>query len=166
MTARATRRAADPRIELLLEIIDQAFDRKGWHGTTLRGSLRGLSADEALWRPAPGRHNIWELTVHAAYWKYAVRRRLMGDAVGSFSRKPSNWPLVPEKADPAEWKRDIRLLETEHQLLREAIRTLPPARLEQRSPQGVWTNAEEIHGIAAHDLYHTGQIQLIKRLLR
>ena len=165
MTATA-RRAADVRIELLLEILDQAFDRKGWHGTTLRGALRGLTANEALWRPGAGRHNIWELTVHAAYWKYAVRRRLAGDAMSSFARKPSNWPAVPATPDTAAWKLDIRLLEQEHQLLRDVVRTMPPVKLQARSPQGVWTNAEEIHGIAAHDLYHTGQIQLIKKLMR
>jgi hypothetical protein len=159
-------RKTDPRIELLLEILDQAFDRKGWHGTTLRGSLRGVTPIDALWRPGPGRHNIWELAVHAAYWKYAVRRRLAGDAIGSFTRKPSNWPEVPNSPDAPAWKQDIRLLEEEHRLLREVVRTLPPAKLDGRSPQGVWTNAEEIHGIAAHDLYHTGQIQLIKRLMR
>jgi hypothetical protein len=166
MTARAPRRTGDPRIELLLEVVDQAFDRKGWHGTTLRGSLRGVTSEEALWRPARGRHNIWELTVHAAYWKYAVRRRLAGSASGSFARKPSNWPAVPQTPDAAAWKSDIRLLEGEHRLLREAVRTLPPARLGDLSPQRVWTMAEEIHGVAAHDLYHTGQIQLIKKLMR
>jgi hypothetical protein len=165
MGARVAHQRVDARIELLLEILDQAFDRKGWHGTTLRGSLRGVSHEQALWRPGPGRHNIWELTVHAAYWKYAVRRRLVGDATGSFARKPSNWPSVQADADEKTWKLDIRLLESEHRLLRETIRTLPPARLSERSPQGVWTNAEEIHGVAAHDLYHTGQIQLIKKLM-
>jgi hypothetical protein len=165
MGARVERQGVDERIGLLLEILDQAFDRKGWHGTTLRGSLRGIIPEQALWRPAPGRHNIWELTVHAAYWKYAVRRRLVGDAMGSFARKPSNWPSIPAKPDGKAWKLDVRLLESEHRLLRDAVRTLPPARLEERSPQGVWTNAEEIHGIAAHDLYHTGQIQLIKKLM-
>lgn len=166
MTARTRSRGSDARIELLLEILDQAFDRRGWHGTTLRGSLRGVTADEALWRPARGRHNIWELTVHAAYWKYAVRRRLAGDAAGSFARKPSDWPEVPTTPDARAWRRDVDLLGGEHRLLREVVRGLPPARLEGRSPQGVWTNAQEIHGVAAHDLYHTGQIQLIKKLMR
>lgn len=166
MTARASRRSGDGRIELLLEILDQAFDRRGWHGTALRGALRGLTATEALWRPGPGRRNIWELTVHAAYWKYTVRRRLAGGPTGSFARKPSNWPAVPETPDPAAWKLDIRLLEAEHRLLRDAVRTLPPAKLAALSPQGVWTLAEEIHGVAAHDLHHTGQIQLIKKLMR
>jgi hypothetical protein len=69
MARRLPRQAVDPLIELLLEIMDQAFDRKGWHGTTLRGALRGVTPAQALWRPGPDRHNVWELTVHAAYWK-------------------------------------------------------------------------------------------------
>ena len=155
-----------PPIGLLLRVTDQAYDQKSWHGTTLRGSLRGLTAEEALWRPAPGRHNIWELTLHAAYWKYAVRRRLAGEAMGSFERRPSNWPAVPDPPDAKAWKRDVAYLDAEHRRLRAAIAGLTPAALAKRSPKGVWTYAEEIHGVAAHDLYHTGQIQLIKRLLR
>jgi hypothetical protein len=165
MARRLPRQAVDPRIELLLEIMDQAFDQKGWHGTTLRGALRGVTPAQALWRPGPDRHNVWELTVHAAYWKYAVRRRLAGEATGSFERKPSNWPDLPDPPDLKGWKRDIALLEAEHGKLRRVVSRLSPADLERRSPKGVWTYAEEIHGIAAHDLYHTGQIQLIKRLM-
>lgn len=158
-------RVGDPVIELLLEVLDQAFDHKGWHGTTLRGSLRGVTPKQARWRPAANRHNIWELTLHTAYWKYAVRRRLAGEAHGSFDRKPSNWPEIPAPADLKAWKRDVAFLESEHRKLRETVSGLAPASLALRSPRGVWTYAEEIHGIAAHDLYHTGQIQLIKRLM-
>jgi hypothetical protein len=157
---------SDQSIALLLEILDQSFNRKGWHGTTLRGALRGVSYTDALWRPAPGRHNIWELTLHAAYWKYAVRRRLTDGAASSFDRKPSNWPAIPESANATSWKRDVVLLEVEHRKLCDAVRTLDPGELGRLSPRGVWTLAEEIHGLAAHDLYHTGQIQLIKRLMR
>ena len=164
MARRLARQAVDPRIELLLEILDQAFDRKGWHGTTLRGALRGVTPAQALWRPGPDRHNVWELTIHAAYWKYAVRR-LAGEAAGSFERKPSNWPDIPDPPDLKAWRKDIALLETEHGKLRQVVSGLSAADLERRSPKGVWTYAEEIHGVAAHDLYHTGQIQLIKRLM-
>jgi hypothetical protein len=165
MALRNKKRSTDSVIGLLLEIMDQAFDQKSWHGTTLRGALRGLTPDEALWRPAPGRHNVWELTLHAAYWKYAVRRRLAGTAAGSFDRKPSNWPAIPDPADLRAWKRDVAFLDAEHRRLRELVSGLTPAALKLRSPRGVWTYAEEIHGVAAHDLYHTGQIQLIKRLM-
>ena len=50
-----------------LDAIDLAYDRRSWHGTNLRGSLRGVTAKQAAWRPGPDRHSIAELTVHAAY---------------------------------------------------------------------------------------------------
>src|SRR2546422_7998333 len=75
-----------PQIEVLLDAIDLAFDHRAWHGPNLRGSIRGVTSREAAWRPGSGRHNIWELVVHAAYWKYAARRRLRGDRRGAFPR--------------------------------------------------------------------------------
>ena len=65
-------------IALLVEILDRAYNRRSWHGTNLRGSLRGLTPAQLAWRPGKNRHNIWEVVVHAAYWKYAVWRRLTG----------------------------------------------------------------------------------------
>jgi hypothetical protein len=158
-------RRVDPEIEVLLRLLGHAFNQKAWHGTTLRGALRGVTAAAALWRPAPTRHNIWELTVHAAYWKYVVRRRVTGEPTGSFARKPSNWPKVPAQADAKAWTSDIRLLEAEHVSLVQVVSELGGSDLRRRSPRRTWTLAEEIEGIAAHDLYHTGQIQLIKRLI-
>ncbi len=155
-----------PTVSLLLRIVDQAFDTKAWHGTTLRGDLRGLTPDAALWRPAPGRHNIWEYLLHAAYWRYIVRRRLTRDRSNRFPRTPSNWPSPPDPATTKVLKADIRLLVEEHRLLREAIAGFPARRLNAKAPESQWTYAEHIHGIAAHDLYHTGQIQLVKRLSR
>lgn len=149
---------------LLIDLVDEAFDRKSWHGTNLRGAIRGVPADLAAWRPAEGRHNIWELVVHAAYWKYAVRRRLVREKRGSFSLEGSNWWARPQDGGPTEWKRDVSLLVAEHARLRIAVETFPVSRLSQRGAGSAFTYAGLIRGAAAHDLYHAGQIQLIKRL--
>jgi uncharacterized damage-inducible protein DinB len=152
-------------LSLLLSLLDEAFDRKAWHGTTLIGSVRNLSAADAARRPAPGRHNIWEIVVHAAYWKYTVRRRLTGDKRGSFALEGSNWFARPSPGtdDDRAFKSDIRLLVAEHRALREVVARLPERALADRT--GTYTKAYLIRGIAAHDLYHAGQIQLLKRLL-
>jgi uncharacterized damage-inducible protein DinB len=148
----------------LLDALDEAYDRRSWHGTNLRGSIRGLTRAVASWRPSAGRHNIWELVVHAAYWKYAVRRRLTGDKRGSFPLRGSNWWTRPEDDSDAAWKRDIMLLASEHVALREAVAALEPTTLTRKAPGSSFTYAALVRGAAAHDLYHAGQIQLLKRL--
>src|SRR6188508_3634463 len=97
----------------LLAIVDQAYDHRSWHGTNLRGSIRGLSPADAAWRPAPGRHNIWELIVHCAYWKYTVTRRLTGAKRGSFPYEGSNF-FTRDGGTADDLRRDVRLLRRCH----------------------------------------------------
>jgi hypothetical protein len=148
-------------IPLLLDFLDEAFDRKSWHGPNLLGSIRGLTARQAAWRVAPGRHNIWEYTLHAAYWKYVVRRRLTGSTRTSFALKGSNFFERPQ--DPssgAAWKKDVEILKRQHQDLRQAVlEWQPPADIQKRRAL-----QHLIRGAAAHDLYHAGQIRLLRRL--
>jgi hypothetical protein len=159
----------NPQIAALLRILDQAFDQRAWHGTNLRGSLRGLSARDVAWRPRTGRHNIWELALHCAYWKYCVRRLLLGEKRGGFPTPGSNFWVRPQQGRAAtdkDWNETVALLEEQHRRLRAAVAGFPAARLQRRaSPRG-WTYFQTIIGIASHDLYHAGQIQLLKRLLR
>ena len=95
-------RGTQPReIRQLLSILDQAYDHRSWHGTNLRGSIRGVSPRRAAWRPGRGRHNIWELVVHAAYWKYAAWRRIAGTPRGAFPIEGSNWFRRPQESHRA-----------------------------------------------------------------
>ena len=122
-------------VQQLLSIIDQAYDHRSWHGTNLRGSIRGLSAKQAARRPRPERHNIWELVVHAAYWKYTVTRRLTGQRRGSFPLKGSNWFPRGQSANDEQWRADVVLLENMHRALREAVANLSASDL-SRKPNG------------------------------
>lgn len=153
-----------PAVATLLAQVDEAFEKRSWHGPNLRGSLRGLHAARASWRPAPGRHNVWEEAVHAAYWKYAVWRRLSGERRGSFERPGSNWFPSPEPPTEAAWRRDVGMLVAYHRQLREAIARLSDRDLLLPTPGGRETAGRLVRGIAAHDLYHAGQIQMLKRL--
>jgi DinB family. len=153
-------------ISLLLQLIDEAYTKKAWHGTNLRGSIRGLTAQQAAWRPAPNRHNIWEIVVHIAYWKYIVRRRLLGEKKGSFPLKGSNWIKRPIVMSENAWREDIHLLDEMHCSMSEAIALLKPSDLNRKPAGSKFTNVSIISGIACHDVYHTGQIQLLKRLMK
>ena len=150
-------------IDLLLVALDQAYDHKSWHGTNLKGTLKGLTAEEAGLRTAPGRPSIHELVVHLAYWKYTVLRQLTNLARGSFPLKGSNW-FPRENATAAQWKADRDLLERMHQELRAAVASLKPGELDGPSAKAKYLRRDLILGAVAHDLHHGGQIQLIKRL--
>jgi len=154
----------NPATVSLLAMLDEAYDRRSWHGPNLRGSLRGLRAAEAAWRPARGRHNAWELAVHAAYWKYAAWRRLTGEKRGSFAREGSNWLAIRSPPAEAAWRKDLDLLAECHRQLREAASRLGDADLDRPTPGGQETIGRLLRGVAAHDLYHAGQIQLLRRL--
>ena len=153
-------------IALLLDTLDQAYNKTAWHGPNLRGSIRGLRASQAAWRPGAKRHNIAEITVHCAYWKYAVRRRLTGEKRGSFPLKGSNWFKLPAKLSEAEWKSYAALIDEQHAALREAIAALPARKLQAKSAGSKYTNAFLIEGITLHDVYHAGQVRMLKSLYK
>jgi hypothetical protein len=151
-------------IRILVEMLDQGFDLKAWHGPNLRGAIRRLSAEQAAWRPRKGRHSIADIVVHCAYWKYAVRRKLRGDARGSFPIKGSNWFPQPDDLSERDWKQSVAILCDEHSALRAAVAGLDAGLLMRPAPGSRYSYAFLIEGAAAHDLYHTGQIQVLKRM--
>jgi uncharacterized damage-inducible protein DinB len=159
---------SDQRIHYILATLDPPPGSKLWYGgASLLGSIRGISAREAHWKPAPDRHSIWELVLHTAYWKYAGRRSITGEPKGGFPRSPANWPFTPEKPDEKQWKEDCQLLRDQHEQLVEAIGSLDPARLDQKiSVDAKWTYADLLMGILTHDMYHTGQLVMMKRLYK
>ena len=148
------------RNSLFTQLFEEAFERKTWHGPNLWQSLKGITAKQAAWRPGPRRHNIWEEAVHAAYWKYAVRRRLEGGKRGSFALKGSNFFPRPEpnKKTEAAWQADKQLLRNAHQALRRAIQAALKKPVSEKTWKMLW-------GVAFHDVYHAGQIRLLRRLM-
>lgn len=150
----------DTREQLLVNL-RRAYDGRSWHGPNLLGSIRGLTPEEAFFRPGRGRHTVYDLVLHAAYWKYVARRRLTGEKRGSFPVKGSNFFPEPKvKAAPAV-QGARALLEEAHRALVAAVEAMPDEAFSER--RGEWTAGEIVAGVAAHDLYHAGQIQLVKK---
>lgn len=154
---------SDARLQLALDLLS---GRSNWAGgATVLGCLRGVRAIQAAWRPAPGRKSVWELMLHVAYWKYAIRRRLEGSPKGAFPRSPGNFPAQPERPDERAWKADRDLLRDEHRALIGAVEAFDPRRLDDgasKANRHRWVDL--IYGAAMHDAHHVGQIQLTKRL--
>lgn len=151
-------------LDVVLENLDRAYNQLSWHGPNLRGGLRGITPEIASKRPAPERKNIWEHVVHAAYWKYVARRRLTGEKRGSFPLKGSNWFERPTFHALANWKEDLAQLEQCHLTLRASIEAFD-GDLSRKMPGSKVTYLQLLLGVASHDTYHAGQIQLIRRIV-
>jgi hypothetical protein len=150
-----------PELTQLLTAYREAFTSRGWHGATLLESLKDVDQTTASWRPSPRRHNIWEVVVHAAYWKRIVRERLTGKPDTTFPYAGDDWFACPNGSRT--FAQDIALLKREHQRLGKTIGAI--GRALHKPVHGKRNSAAfTIRGIIAHDLYHAGQIQLLKAL--
>jgi hypothetical protein len=147
---------------LLLRVVEEAYDRSTWNGTNLRSSIRRLAPGVVDWKADGARHDIVEIVLHCAYWKYAVRRRLTGEKRGSFALPGTDWFTPERPLAPAAWKRAVALLDDEHERLCEAIASARAGlRYASRNRR---EHARQLFGVAMHDAYHTGQVNLIKSM--
>lgn len=157
----------DRRLSALSKALAPPPGVRLWYGGAgIPGCLRGVNAEQAAWKPGPDRPGIWELTLHIAYWKYAVRRKLTGGPTGAFPHA-ADWPPIPDPASESNWKKDRRLLRDQHRALADVVQTLSSRSLD-RPPdvETKWTRDDLVMGVIMHDMYHVGQIQYVKRLYR
>jgi uncharacterized damage-inducible protein DinB len=147
-------------IQRIEDQLKRAFEGMAWHGPSLRELLADVTAEQAAAHPLAKVHSIWEIVLHVAAWEDAVRRRLEGEPV-----KPSDeedWPPVTDTSEAA-WKNTLAILEHNHRQLRKTISLLSDSRLgEVIAPESA-SMYVTLHGIVQHDLYHAGQIALLKK---
>ncbi len=140
--------------------LHRAYHGGAWHGPALRQLLSGVSAKQAAARPLRGAHTIWELVLHITAWKGAVLRRMQGKAVSLSPAK--NFPPMPQ-ATIGNWKRTLDALRAAQNDLQRAISALPESRLKKVVPGKRYSLYFMLHGLVQHDLYHAGQIALLKK---
>jgi uncharacterized damage-inducible protein DinB len=150
--------------ERIADQLRRALQGEAWHGPSLREILAGVTAQQTAARPIAGAHSIWELVHHIAAWEAIVLRRVAGETVKDVSAEV-DWPPVgdPAERDEAAWQRSLAALEESNRRLCDAIAQLPDERLRERVPGKQHSFYGELHGIVQHDLYHAGQIALLKK---
>jgi uncharacterized damage-inducible protein DinB len=154
-------------IERLADQLERAFYRDAWCGPSLLETLEGVAAMQASARPLARAHSIWEIVLHVSGWKRVVQQRLEGQPV----RMPEegDWPRVADASEQS-WQETLSKLRARHEALLAAVRGLDEARLEDvlitessRETGGGVSCYVTLHGAAQHDLYHGGQISLLKK---
>ena len=141
----------------------RAFDGDAWHGDSVFEILKGVTAARAAAHPIAGAHSIWELVLHIAAWDGAVLRRLGGVAVELSGAE--NFPPVTDAGEAA-WRAALDRVRRAHEELVAAVAALPDSRLCEMVPgkEGAhYTFYYMLHGVVQHELYHAGQIALLKK---
>jgi uncharacterized damage-inducible protein DinB len=143
----------------------RAFEGDAWHGDSVLEILNGVTAAQAAARPIKHAHSIWELVLHITAWDNAVRRRLAGEAVDLTDEQ--NFPSAMDTSEGA-WRRTVENAKRVHKELIDAVAAFPDARLSEKVPGKLnepdWYNFYYmLHGVAQHELYHAGQIALLKK---
>lgn len=153
--------------QLLLQMVEEVWQMPNWNDTSLQSTLRRVSAEMAAWRPPFCKRSIADITVHCAYWKYALQRRLNDAPRGGFPFKGSNWFKLPETLPDERWREYKNLLADQHEALVAAIKSFRPSEEDYSQPQDKkWTATQKIFWLAIHDGYHTGQINQLKAMYR
>ncbi len=157
----------ETEIDRIIDELNREYSGDPWHGSPLKQILSGVTAEQALARPLAGAHTIFEIVLHMIGWKDEVRRRLSGAPAAE--PEQGDWPAVSDPS-PAGWRAALDRLDASHQALLKAVRVLPEAHLlvptndqrDKTTGAGV-SYYVLLHGIVQHDVYHSGQIALLKK---
>jgi uncharacterized damage-inducible protein DinB len=145
-------------IERIVEQLRQVHEGEAWHGPSVREAVAGVTAEGAARRPVASAHSIRELVHHVRVTDEMVRAHVAGEDAAALPA----WPAEGAD-DEAAWRRAVRELAATQQALREAVARFPEERLHEQVPGNGHSYWYELIGILQHDLYHAGQIALLKK---
>ena len=149
-------------IERILDQLKRAYEGNAWHGPSVKEVLAGVTAEQAHARPVKNGHTIYELVRHIAVWEDVGRRRLEGDPAEVPISSPEDWPPGDDTSEAA-WEQAKGALDNGHQSLVDAIKRVDESRLDKPILAGKSSVYVTLHGVIQHDLYHAGQIAILKK---
>lgn len=149
-------------IERILDQLKRAYEANAWHGPSVKEVLAGVTAAQAHARPIANGHTIYELVRHIAVWEDVGRRRLQGDPAEVPISSPEDWPPADDTSEAA-WEQAKTALDRGHETLVKAIQQVNEARLDEPILAGKSSVYVTLHGVIQHDLYHAGQIAILKK---
>jgi len=148
-------------IELIIDQMERAFEGDAWHGSSISEILSDITVQQALARPLTEVHSIWEIVVHTSVWQKTVRERLQGRPIVSLPDEV-DWPPIVDPS-PASWAAAVQELRSEYELLRAEALHWSGRDLSESTEGQRYTVYEMLHGVIQHNLYHAGQIAVLKK---
>jgi len=151
--------------ERIRDQLNRSIDGEAWHGPALFELLKDVTAEQAALRPVPQAHTVWEILLHVTVWVEQIRARLRGDDNRKDLPPHEDWPPQPDHPDEAAWKALWTRLHVAQEALVTDLAGLDETRLDQPVQEGFSSTYVTLHGLVQHNLYHAGQIGLLKKAL-
>lgn len=148
-------------VENIVDQLERAFEGDAWHGQSMSEILTGITASQAASHPIPHAHSIWEIVLHSAAWQKAVRERLQGKPIASLP-DDEDWPPAEDTSDQA-WCKAVEVLRSEYEMLQEEALKWRDRDLGEITEGQRFTVYQMLHGVIQHNLYHAGQIAILKK---
>ena len=146
-------------VKFLIDQIKTTFNGDSWHGPNLVKTLNGIDKDQASTRTVGERHTIWELTDHITFWLEEVQKSVK--AKKNLEHSGNDWPRMG--ATEADWKQSVNRLEAAVNMLVGELSTWKNSDLAETVPEAKFTFKQMLHGIIHHNLYHAGQINILRK---
>jgi uncharacterized damage-inducible protein DinB len=151
-------------INRISQLLQATFNGEPWHGSSVMHTLAGITATQAAARPLTHIHSIWELVLHMTAWRTFAREKLRGNAAYDITGTEQDWPPVV-RTDAQAWQQALLNLEQSQQHLLDVLNQCGDELLDKQVPGRKYTCYVLLQGIIHHDLYHAGQIALLKKQL-
>jgi uncharacterized damage-inducible protein DinB len=137
----------------------RSYEGTAWHGPSLRELLAGVTSEQATAKHVSGAHSIWELVFHVTAWERQALAAVEGRKYETLAGD-QDWPPVQ-----GTWQAALDNLESASRSLGTAIRAMPEEKLNESVEGTEYNFYFLLHGVVQHNLYHAGQIALLKRAL-
>ena len=145
----------------LADQLHKALKGEPWYGPSWHAVLEGLSVKDAVRRPIPQGHSIGEVVLHVITWHEVATKRLAGGTPPQPTDE-QDWPKVNFDTEH-EWQAATHRLFVTGAALADAIGALPDSRWDEQRPNNAGTWYHLGCGMLQHDLYHLGQVSLLKK---
>ncbi len=149
-------------IERITQQLKAAVEGEAWHGPSVKETLQGVTTEQAQAKPIAGAHSIWEIVLHISGWMKVAVPRMQG--IKTTQPEQGDWPAIKNSTVP-DWNQTLEEMQKNYQELMTAISKLSEEDLTKPVldiPNYIYVL---LHGIIQHNLYHAGQIAVLRKAL-
>jgi uncharacterized damage-inducible protein DinB len=147
-------------VKFVMDQLRTTFSGDSWHGPSVMRTLEGIDVAQAEARPLGERHTIWELVDHMTFWLEEVYKALRAREAPR-PEKVMDWPRMGSSEE--QWRESVRRLEAAVNMLLDELATWNTKDLEKTVAGADYSYRQMLHGAVHHNLYHAGQIAILKR---